>query len=75
MKLTSPDRAALRDLLTRPATAADLKRSLPPRGRLLLGAMGLFGALPYAEEMLRCLRRKPTGKAQPASFGDCGQPG
>jgi hypothetical protein len=33
---------------------------------LLLGAMGLFGALPYAEEMLRCLRREPTVKAQPA---------
>jgi hypothetical protein len=28
MKLTSTDRAALRDLLARPATAADLKRSL-----------------------------------------------
>jgi hypothetical protein len=27
--------------------------------------MGLFGALPYAEEMLRCLRRRPTIKAQP----------
>ncbi len=45
---------------------------LTSRSRLLLlGAMGLFGALPYAEEMLRCLRRKPTVKAQPASLGDC----
>ncbi|MBV9204998.1 MAG: hypothetical protein JO037_06280 [Actinobacteria bacterium] len=28
MKLLSPDRAALRDLLTRPPRPADLKRSL-----------------------------------------------
>jgi hypothetical protein len=32
---------------------------------LLLGAMGLAGALPYAEEMWRCLRTDPTLKAQP----------
>jgi hypothetical protein len=39
---------------------------LTPRSRLLLlGAMGLFGLLPYAEELLRCLRRKPTLKPLP----------
>jgi hypothetical protein len=32
---------------------------------LLIGAMGLFGALPYAEEMLRCLHRRPTIQTQP----------
>jgi hypothetical protein len=33
----------------------------------LLGAMGVFGALPYAEEMIRCLRARPTLKPQPAA--------
>jgi len=45
-----------------------LKRHDPlgTRTRLLvLGAMGLFGALPYVEEMWRCLRADPTLKAQP----------
>lgn len=38
---------------------------LTPRSKLLLlGAMGVFGALPYAEEMFRCLRRRPTVEAQ-----------
>lgn len=38
---------------------------LTPRSKLLLlGAMGVFGALPYAEEMFRCLRRRPTAEAQ-----------
>lgn len=32
---------------------------------LILGTMGVFGALPYAEEMWRCLRADPTLKAQP----------
>jgi hypothetical protein len=51
------------------------RNPLTPRGKLvLLAAMGLFGALPYAEEMLRCLRRKPAVKAQPASLCGCGQP-
>ncbi|MEU5885207.1 diguanylate cyclase [Spirillospora sp. NPDC047279] len=31
----------------------------------LLGAMGLFGVLPYAEEMLRCLRADPSLRARP----------
>ena len=31
----------------------------------VLTAMGVFGALPYAEEMWRCLRARPTLKAQP----------
>ena len=31
----------------------------------LLGALALFGALPYAEEMRRCLRARPTLRAQP----------
>jgi hypothetical protein len=31
----------------------------------LLTAMGVFGALPYAEEMWRCLRARPTLKARP----------
>jgi len=39
---------------------------LTARQRLLvLGAMGLLGALPYAEEMWRCLRTHRTLKAQP----------
>ncbi|WUI04062.1 diguanylate cyclase [Spirillospora sp. NBC_00431] len=45
-----------------------LKRRDPLSWRsraVLLGAMGLFGALPYAEEMWRCLRARPTLKAQP----------
>ncbi|WP_207945170.1 diguanylate cyclase [Actinomadura rubrisoli] len=45
-----------------------LKRRDPLSGKTrlaLLGAMGLFGALPYAEEMIRCLRARPTLKAQP----------
>ncbi|GAA2162617.1 diguanylate cyclase [Actinomadura napierensis] len=33
----------------------------------LLAAMGLFGAVPYGEEMLRCLRARPTLKAQPTA--------
>ncbi|WP_019631945.1 hypothetical protein [Actinomadura atramentaria] len=31
----------------------------------LLGAMGVFGALPYAEEMVRCLRARRTIRATP----------
>ncbi len=31
----------------------------------LLAAMALFGALPYAEELLRCLRTRPTLQPQP----------
>jgi hypothetical protein len=52
----------------RPDFAIRGKRRDPLTGHtkvLLIGAMGLFGALPYAEEMLRCLRRRPTIKAQP----------
>ncbi|MBM7167113.1 diguanylate cyclase [Streptomyces sp. G44] len=41
---------------------------LPPRARAgLLGAFIIFGALPYAEEMYRCWRARPTLKAQPAT--------
>jgi hypothetical protein len=53
----------------RPDFAIRPKRRDPLTGRskvLLLGAMALFGGLPYAEEMVRCLRRRPTVKAQPA---------
>lgn len=32
---------------------------------LLLSAIGVFGALPYAEEISRCVRARPTLKAQP----------
>lgn len=52
----------------RPDFALRGKHRDPLTGRskaLLLGAMAVFGALPYAEEMLRCLRRRPTIKAQP----------
>ena len=52
----------------RPDFAIRGKRRDPLTGRtkvLLIGAMGLFGALPYAEEMLRCLHRRPTIQAQP----------
>lgn len=52
----------------RPDFALRRKRRDPlsPRSKLLLlGAMGLLGGLPYAEEMLRCLRRRPTVKPQP----------
>ena len=52
----------------RPDFALRGKHRDPLTGRtklLLLGAMAIFGALPYAEEMLRCLRRRPTIKAQP----------
>jgi hypothetical protein len=39
---------------------------LNARTRLaIIGAMGVFGGLPYAEEMWRCLRARPTLKAQP----------
>ncbi|MFI0352038.1 diguanylate cyclase [Actinomadura sp. 9N407] len=60
-----------RDLVTGGAKAdfgIRLKRRDPLSRRTriaLLGAMGLFGALPYAEEMWRCLRARPTLKAQP----------
>ncbi|MEU9016755.1 diguanylate cyclase [Actinomadura sp. NPDC048394] len=33
----------------------------------LLAAMGLFGVLPYGEEMVRCLRARPTLKPQPTT--------
>lgn len=33
----------------------------------LLTAMGVFGALPYAEEMIRCLRARPTLEPQPTA--------
>jgi hypothetical protein len=45
-----------------------LKRRDPlsVRTRLaLLGAVGLFGVLPYAEELYRCWRTKPTASAIP----------
>jgi len=54
----------------RPDFALRRKRRDPlsPRSKLLLlGAMGLLGGLPYAEEMLRCLRRRPTVKPQPVA--------
>ncbi|MDL4812876.1 diguanylate cyclase [Actinomadura opuntiae] len=54
----------------RPDFRIRLKRRNPlsPRTRIaLLTAMGVFGALPYAEEMLRCLLARPTLKAQPTA--------
>jgi hypothetical protein len=36
------------------------KRRDPLSRLLLLGAVGAFGALPYAEEMWRCVRARPT---------------
>jgi hypothetical protein len=42
------------------------RRPLSRRSRAaLLGAFAVFGALPYAEEMWRCLRARPTFEAQP----------
>ena len=42
------------------------RRPLSWRSRAaLLGAFALFGALPYAEEMRRCLRAGPTLRARP----------
>jgi hypothetical protein len=42
------------------------RHPLTPRTRAaLLGAMALFGAVPYAEEMIRCLRARPTLEPQP----------
>jgi hypothetical protein len=62
----------------RPDIRIRLKRHDPLSGRTrvaLLAAMGLFGALPYAEEMIRCLRRSgeikralaPTPATRPAA--------
>lgn len=53
-------------------TKADFRLRLKRRDPLswrtravLLTAVGLFGALPYAEEMWRCARARPTLRAQP----------
>ncbi|POM26695.1 hypothetical protein BTM25_10990 [Actinomadura rubteroloni] len=61
-----------RALLGRDVTGADLrlrpKRPDPLSWRsraLLLGAMGVFGGLPYAEEMVRCLRARRTLRRRP----------
>jgi hypothetical protein len=54
----------------RPDFRIRLKRRDPlsRRTRLaLLAAMGVFGALPYAEEMVRCLRARPTLEPQPTA--------
>jgi hypothetical protein len=61
----------VRALVGRDSRKADFRlrrkrRPLSWRSRAaLIGAMGLFGFLPYAEEMRRCLRARPTLKAQP----------
>ncbi|MEU6040231.1 hypothetical protein ABZ801_32980 [Actinomadura sp. NPDC047616] len=48
------------------AIRAKRRDPLSPRTRVaLVGAMLLLGALPYAEEMRRCLRARPTLRAQP----------
>jgi hypothetical protein len=60
---------------SRPRFAIRLKRRDPlaPSTRaVLLAAMALFGVLPYAEELLRCWRARPTAKpldkpAEPAT--------
>lgn len=54
----------------RPDFRLRLKRRDPlsRRSRIaLLAAMGVFGALPYAEEMVRCLRARPTLEPQPTA--------
>lgn len=61
----------LRALVRQGAERADFRlrpkrRPLSWRSRAaLLGAFALFGALPYAAEMRRCLRARPTFRAQP----------
>lgn len=47
-----------------------LREPLSLRARVgLLAAMGVFGALPFAEELWRCLRARPTLRAQPVKDG------
>lgn len=51
-----------------PRYAIRLKRRDPLSARtriLLLAAVGLFGVLPYAEELYRCWRTRPTVSATP----------
>jgi hypothetical protein len=48
------------------AIRAKREDPLPKRTKILLiGAMAVLGALPYAEEMVRCLRARPSLQAQP----------
>lgn len=52
----------------RPRFTIRLKRRDPLSGRarvLLLAAVGLFGVLPYAEELYRCWRTRPSVDATP----------
>ncbi|HEU5032534.1 MAG TPA: diguanylate cyclase [Spirillospora sp.] len=54
----------------RPDFRLRLKRRDPLSRRTriaLLAAMGVFGVLPYGEEMVRCLRARPTFKPQPTT--------
>ena len=80
MKLTPPDRAALRDLLTRPARAADLKRSLgvetATRRWLTGGVMPLWLGAGLADWYLhrRTHIGRTAGRTAPRSAVKCVSP-